>query len=105
MSTDSSQIQAYISERQEVLKDVKGLLAEIKAGTGGINFDPDWIADDEPLFGRGLELDSLDVATLGIALSQKHDVLLTDEQVDAMGSVNRLVDYILSRKPMEDQNA
>ena len=37
---------------------------------------PEDIGDDEPLFGEGLELDSVDALELGIALKKKFGVSL-----------------------------
>jgi acyl carrier protein len=57
---------------------------------------PEWITDDQPIFGRGLELDSIDALELMIGIEAEFDVSLTDEEMDAFGSVAKLVDRIES---------
>ncbi|MFC5831578.1 acyl carrier protein [Nonomuraea insulae] len=56
--------------------------------------EPDWITDDQPLFGRGLELDSLDVLELYVAIEAEFGVALYDSEMEVFGSVSRLADEI-----------
>lgn len=56
--------------------------------------DAEWITNDQPLFGRGLELDSVDALELAAGIDYEADVAITDDQVGVFGSVNRIVDYI-----------
>jgi acyl carrier protein len=56
--------------------------------------DPEWITDDQPLFGRGLELDSLDVLELLVAIEAEFDVRLYESQMSIFGSVSTLADYV-----------
>ena len=65
----------------------------------GIN--PEDIGDDEPLFGEGLELDSVDALELGIALKKKFGISFQSESGDNkkhFASVNALADYIQASK-------
>lgn len=57
--------------------------------------DPGWITDDQPLFGRGLELDSVDTLELMLGVESEFDVSLTDDDRIAFGSVARLAERIL----------
>lgn len=55
--------------------------------------DPDLVDDDQPLFGRGLELDSLDTLEIVSLMEEDFGVYITDEQRFVFGSVNKLVDF------------
>jgi acyl carrier protein len=56
--------------------------------------EPEWITDDQPLFGRGLELDSLDVLELYVAIEAEFGVGLYDSDMSVFGSVSRLADHV-----------
>ncbi len=65
---------------------------------------PEDIKDDEPLFGAGLGLDSIDALELGVALKKKFDVKLSAESEDSkkhFASVNALAEFINSQKTEE----
>lgn len=55
---------------------------------------PDAIDDDQPLFGRGLELDSLDTLEIVSLVEEHFAVYITDEDKYVFGSVNRVGDFI-----------
>lgn len=61
--------------------------------------NPDWISDDQPLFGRGLELDSVDTLELILGVESDFDVSLTDDDRIAFGSVARLAEHIVEERP------
>ncbi|WP_203363920.1 phosphopantetheine-binding protein [Bacillus sp. REN10] len=54
----------------------------------------DFITDDQPIFGRGLGLDSIDALELFIALEDKYGVTIYDDDVEVFSSINKLADYI-----------
>lgn len=56
--------------------------------------EPEWISDDQPLFGRGLELDSLDVLELYVAIEGEFGVALYDSDMSVFGSVARLAEHV-----------
>jgi len=61
---------------------------------------PENIADNEPIFGEGLGLDSIDALELGIALRKKFGVQFSSENADNrrhFASVNSLAEYITSQ--------
>jgi acyl carrier protein len=62
--------------------------------------DPDWISNDQPIFGRGLELDSVDTMELILGIESEFDVSLTEEDQVAFGSVARLAERILDDQPI-----
>lgn len=54
------------------------------------------IADDQPLFGEGLGLDSIDALELVLGLEQEFGVKIEDEEVggEALASVNALAAFV-----------
>lgn len=76
--------------RQELCAEVKDMLVERLT----LDVDPAMIGDDQPLFGRGLELDSIDTLELAMAVEEKYGVTITDDDTDALLSLNRLVDHV-----------
>jgi acyl carrier protein len=77
-------------QRQELCGEVKALLVERLA----LDVDPRMIADDQPLFGRGLELDSIDTLELAMAIEESYGVTITDDDTESLLSLNRLVDHV-----------
>ncbi len=64
-----------------------------------LELEPDEIDDDAPLFGEGLELDSIDALELVVGLEKEFCIAIADQEVgrQAFASVNALTDYILSQ--------
>jgi acyl carrier protein len=54
------------------------------------------IIDDEPLFGAGLGLDSIDALELAVAIERKYQVTIPDESVakQAFASISTLISYL-----------
>lgn len=59
-----------------------------------LQLDPDEIAEDSPLFGSGLGLDSVDALELVVAVESEFNVSITDEDMQAFRSINTVVDFI-----------
>ena len=59
--------------------------------------DPEVIDPDQPLFGRGLELDSLDTLEIVSLIDEEYDIAL-DDTPDAFGSISKIVDQILAKR-------
>ena len=61
---------------------------------------PDSIKDEEPLFGEGLGLDSIDALELVVAIEKNYGVLIEDEEVgvEAFASINALADFVIDKK-------
>ncbi len=60
---------------------------------------PSDIKDEEPLFGEGLGLDSIDALELGMALKKKFNIKLSsdkDENSEYFYSVKTIADFIRS---------
>lgn len=82
--------QASAHERQQLTGKVKELLVDRLA----LDVEPSRIADDQPLFGRGLELDSIDTLELAMAIEDEFGTVITDDDTATLLSLNRLADYI-----------
>jgi acyl carrier protein len=76
--------------RQQLCGEVKALLVDRLA----LDVNPEMIGDDQPLFGRGLELDSIDTLELAMAIEESYGVTITDDETESLLSLNRLVDHV-----------
>lgn len=91
MTITADQIISQAAERQQLTSSVKTLLVDRL----GLEVEPQHISDDQPLFGRGLELDSIDTLELAMAVEDQFGVLITDDDTTTLLSLNRLVDHIV----------
>lgn len=64
----------------------------------GLEVEAAVISDNQPLFGRGLEMDSLDTLEIVVMVNNEYDVLISDDDFEAFGSINALVDFIEDRE-------
>lgn len=87
----------YLDERNEVINGIK----EVLITNLHVELDPTLINNDQPLFGRGLELDSIDALELNVGILEKFDVQIDDDDTETMASVNKLADYILKTKELD----
>jgi len=64
------------------------------------DISPEDIGDDDPLFEKGLGLDSLDAVELVVLINKYYDVQIKDmeEGQVAFASVNALADFIAKRR-------
>jgi acyl carrier protein len=76
--------------RQQLCGEVKALLVNRLA----LDVDPELIDDDQPLFGRGLELDSIDTLELAMAIEETYGVTISDDETESLLTLNRLVDHV-----------
>jgi acyl carrier protein len=79
-----------IARRQSLCKHLKEMVVDRL----DLPIDPDWITDDQALFGRGLELDSVDALELVSGLEYDLDVSIDDTDVGVFGSINSLADFV-----------
>lgn len=57
--------------------------------------DYNLIQEDQPLFGRGLELDSIDALELSLHVSKEFNVEISDDDNTVWASINRIADFIM----------
>lgn len=64
------------------------------------NLKPEDIKDDEPLFGEGLGLDSIDSIELIVLLSREYGITIEDpkEGRKVLVDINTMVDYISAHR-------
>jgi acyl carrier protein len=62
--------------------------------------DPQGIADDAPLIGGGLDLDSIDVLELVVGLEKEYGLKIVDpgEGRRALASINSLAEFVSARR-------
>lgn len=80
-------------ETEELKKQVKKQIVEFLNLT---SVNPDDIRDDEPLFGEGLGLDSIDSIELIVLLNREYGINIQDpkEGRKVLTDINTMVDYI-----------
>ncbi|MEU8385320.1 phosphopantetheine-binding protein [Streptosporangium sp. NPDC048865] len=84
------ELRAKAAQRQQTCNQIKKMIVSRL----DLEIEPGWITDDQPLFGRGLELDSLDVLELYVAIEAEFGVALYDSDMAVFGSVSRLADEV-----------
>jgi acyl carrier protein len=64
------------------------------------DIDPASISDTDPLFGAGLNLDSIDALELATAVARKYNIQLAQDQEtrNAFRSVNHLAEFIVEKR-------
>ena len=77
-------------------QQIKGMISD------NLDIDSDEVselADDEPLIGGSLDLDSIDALELVIQIEKRYGVKIqnSEETKEALSSIDVLADYILSR--------
>jgi acyl carrier protein len=81
----------------ELTAEVAGLIVE------ALNLDvaPTGIDPQQPLYGEGLGLDSIDILEIALVVSKQYGVQLradSDENERIFGSLQQLVDYITAHR-------
>ena len=79
-----------VEARQRLCRRIKEVITERME----VDIDPDWITDDQPIFGRGMELDSLDAIEVVVGMESVFKVNLMDNEMSTFGSVNALADHL-----------
>ncbi len=80
----------------ETIELKKQLKKQIVEFLNLLSVNPDDIKDDEPLFGEGLGLDSIDSIELIVLLNREYGVVIEDpkEGRKVLVDINTMVDYI-----------
>lgn len=87
-------VHAQAAKRLEKNMKVKSMIIERL----GLEAEPAVVSDNQPLFGRGLEMDSLDTLEVVVMVNNEFEVLISDDDFEAFGSINALVDFIEARE-------
>jgi len=85
-----NEAQARISQRREITERLKERIINRLM----LQLEPDEIAEDSPLFGSGLGLDSVDALEIVVTVESEFGVSITDEDMQAFRSINTVVDFI-----------
>ena len=93
------QILAYAAKRKQLCSDIKKMIVEQLC----LEVEPEFITDDQPLFGRGLELDSIDSMELSVGVFNNWQISLSDDDNSAFSSVNSLADFIMANQSGDEQ--
>lgn len=92
------EVLAYSAKRNEICGKLKDMIVEQLC----LDIEPGFLTDDQPLFGRGLELDSIDSLELAVGIFDKFGVTIVDGEVEVFSSVNSMADYVMANS---DDNA
>ncbi|MDR1213417.1 MAG: phosphopantetheine-binding protein [Propionibacteriaceae bacterium] len=87
------------SSQRQVAQDRFDLLVRLRSQLiEGLDLpeNSDLVDFDTPLFGRGLDLDSLDTLEIVSLLDEEFSVMISDEDRAAFGSLNQLADRVQS---------
>jgi acyl carrier protein len=88
------------------LEDKKALAERLKKliidSLGLEDVTPGDIKDDDPLFGNGLGLDSIDALELVVALEKEFGIVIADEEVGKkiFVSISTLADFVAKERKM-----
>ncbi|WP_075618278.1 phosphopantetheine-binding protein [Paenisporosarcina indica] len=78
-------------ERRQLTDRLKEIIVERL----DLEIDPKLITDDQPIFGRGLGLDSIDALELFVVIEDEFNVTVYDDNIEVFSSINKLADYIV----------
>ena len=76
-------------------------VAELIVQALNLEVSPTEITPDQPLYGEGLGLDSIDILEIALAVSKQYGVQLradSEENGRIFGSLRHLVDYITAHR-------
>jgi acyl carrier protein len=81
------------------LAQLRGRIKRLIVDRLKLEVAPDAIGDDQPLFGEGLGLDSIDALELVLGLEQEFGVKVEDEEVgqEALSSVASLAEFVAAK--------
>jgi acyl carrier protein len=94
VTTTVEDVRSQAERRLEKNMKVKSMIIQQL----GLDVEPAVVSDNQPLFGRGLEMDSLDTLEIVVLVNNEFNVLISDDDFEAFGSINALVDFIEARE-------
>jgi acyl carrier protein len=97
MATQHDEMLSYAEAmrlRAKAQRDLCARIREMLVTRLELPVDADWLTDDQPLFGRGLELDSVDALEIVVGIDSVFDANITDDDREAFGSVAKLAERV-----------
>lgn len=93
-------VSAYAAQKREIRSQLKKMVVDQLC----LDLDPEFITNDQPLFGRGLELDSIDSLELSVGVFNLYQISLSDDDKSVLSSINSLADFVMQNRK-EDAEA
>ncbi len=93
------EVLACATEREKLCSEIKEMMVEQL----DLEMEPEFITNDQPIFGRGLELDSIDALELAVGIYDKFEISVTDDNTTIFSSVNTMADYIEKERKEEEE--
>jgi len=86
-----------LEDKNKLISELKTLIIESLQLE---DVSPDEIGPDDPLFGNGLGLDSIDALELVVALEKAYGIVIPDEDVgkEAFASLSALADFVAKER-------
>ena len=84
-------------QREEICTEIKKMMVKQL----DLDIDPAFITNDQPIFGRGLELDSIDALELAVGIYDHFEISVTYDNMSIFSSVNAMADFI-QEESLED---
>jgi len=95
-------VREQIENRNQLCQSIREIIVDRLM----LDINPNFISNDQPLVGRGLELDSIDSLEISVAVNMELDVTITDEDSTTIfSSVNHLADFIEQKRQEADEEA
>lgn len=97
--TSKQDVIRYAERRREICAKIKEIIVEQLC----LDVEPEFITNDQPLFGRGLELDSIDALELAVGIYNEFSITISDGDSDVFSSVNTIADYVIENYVEDDE--
>jgi acyl carrier protein len=82
------------SQRRALTGDLKEMLIDKLS----LSQEPNEIAEDASLFGSGLGLDSIDALEIVVAIEERFDVSISDDNMSVFRSIDTIADFITAHQ-------
>ena len=92
-----AQMRAVIDRRRKVMERLKAVVIDDL----NLELNSDEIAEDAPLFGVGLGLDSIDALQLIVGIEEAFGISIPSDDIAVYRSMNTLADYIIENQDEE----
>jgi len=93
--------QAVVQQHREFSERIKNVLIDRLE----LNLEPDEIAEDAPLFGMGLGLDSIDALVLIVGIEDEFNITVDTSSHNIYRSVNTLTEFLIANVDQKEATA